>query len=362
MSQERPERSDTSVEKIDKPITDAQKERKRQKNKARREKRRQAKSFDKKDDVNNNDTSDAKPTTPDTRSYTKTTNILENGKKGDSKSTASNPTNRKKGASKKRKRALKNKTPQVPERVTFKLTVRRLPPNLKEDSFWNVVYTNFPDFKELVHSYYYVNGYLPQTQFENPVFSRCYIDCIDEQSMMIVGRGIKTLTFTNDVEGQTKKDETGNSEVFEEEMEVYVPSIEKSFYQKMPQGDIEPFPENGSITKNPHYKLFVELLKEEGRREMPRNIFDYIIELKQKKKSERRKQKKANAKVANLKNDKTDKPNEKNPKVNDTALKKTRKKKPKKKVKSDDKQAKPNSSSSDERKPIKFTLKKKSVA
>lgn len=361
MSQVQPANADTIVKKNESSVTTAQKEKNRLKNKARKEKRKLANSAEKKDESTQKDTSGGRSSSK-TSKQSKANQSLEKEQNNEiSKNVANKSTNRNKDVAKKRKRSAKKKAPKVPERVTYKLTIRRLPPNLKENTFWDVVNTKFPEFKDAIHSHYYVEGYLPQTQYENPVFSRCYVDCIDEDSMMAVGRGIKTLTFTNDTEGSTEKEDGGNSEVFDEKMEVYIPLIEKSFYPKMPQGGVQPFSKNGSIAENPHYKLFAELLKEEGRMEMPKNIFEYAVELEERRKKEIKRQKRARAKAAKLeklKRENGNKPVEKVANSNDKSLKKTKKKKVKKKAETNEKTK---SSNPNEQKPIKFSLKKKPV-
>lgn len=210
----------------------------------------------------------------------------------------------------------KNNTPPVPKLPVFKITVRKLPPKLSKQSFIDQLYSAHPEFKDHITETYYVNGYLPDSQFEQHIPSRCYINCTNDQTMMIVGRGIKGMIFKNDnltVNKTSKSEEnnndtktndddgTGNtkndndqSEIYDEDMETYTPIIEKSVYQAMPALNKE----DGSINVDKWdffnnklediaiYQRFCEIISDSSRTQLPRDIFEYEREYELKKKEE----------------------------------------------------------------------------
>jgi hypothetical protein len=201
-----------------------------------------------------------------------------------------------------------------------KLTIRKLPPRLSKNSFIKKVFTENPEFKEYICEIYYVNGYYPETQFEQSVPSRCYINCINDESMMMVGRGIKQMSFTNDLINNETENETenendnenenennnenhtnvdsqiGSPKMYDEEMETYSPIVEKSFYQHMPgfviPKDVESEVKvdtweffNNKLDDIAIYRRFCELISGEDRKQLPANIFEYEKQFEAKKKA-----------------------------------------------------------------------------
>lgn len=181
---------------------------------------------------------------------------------------------------------------KIPRLPVFKLTIRNLPPNLTEESFISKIQEKNEDFKKLITEYYYVKGYYPVNQFEPNVRSRCYLNFVDENAMMLGGRTIKQMTFvndnlkddkysTNDKKVNKKKvvidKEQGEGE---EEKEIYSPIIEKSFYQAMP--DFEKLGQlnvdkwhffNGKLKDNSSYKKYLQIIESQGKIPFPDNIF-----------------------------------------------------------------------------------------
>lgn len=208
-----------------------------------------------------------------------------------------------------------------PKEPIFKLTVRKLPPNLCQESFINKVVDFFPDFNDLVRNWYYCPGQYPDSQFEQSTLSRCYINCKSKDAMMAIGRAIKELTFVDDdkepavqEEGNTdvqdrpvEEKEYDNDEIYGEadEREVYKPVIEKSMYQEMPnltkdnsvhveQWDFF----NGKLGEIAIYQRFCEAISEEGRTQLPADIFEYQTQYEKKKLAEKREAKLAAKKQA----------------------------------------------------------------
>ena len=165
----------------------------------------------------------------------------------------------------------------------FKITIRKLPPLLKKESFIEQVSRTYPDFNKDVTSIYYVQGYHPEVQFEESVLSRCYINCTNQETMMKVGRAIKGMQFTDD----------------DGDEEIYNPTIEKSFYQEMPDFEKIENNENSDNTEisTPNipntikidvwdvfnnkldevdvYKRFCEIISDENKKQLPSDIFAY---------------------------------------------------------------------------------------
>ena len=165
----------------------------------------------------------------------------------------------------------------------FKITICKLPPQLKKQSFIKQVSQTYPDFDKDVTGIYYVQGYHPEVQFEESVLSRCYINCTNQETMMKVGRAIKGMQFTDD----------------DGDEEIYNPTIEKSFYQEMPDFEKIENNENSDNTEisTPNipntikidvwdvfnnkldevdvYKRFCEIISDENKKQLPSDIFAY---------------------------------------------------------------------------------------
>jgi hypothetical protein len=253
----------------------------------------------------------------------------------------------------------KKKQNAVPNLPVFKLTIRKLPPNLTQAAFVEKVISQFSDFLQHVNALYYVDGHSPEVQYEASTASRCYINCKSEQSMMIVGRTIKGITFIDEVPSESGDgDQKGNSNAeLYEDLETYIPVIEKSFYQELPpltkplvassdeSKGMNPLMEisselqiddEGLVTTKLEdvavYQLFCELLEEEGRTHLPADIFKYktLHEAKQKAQLKKMKKKKPVEKAGNKKgtntspstDGKTDTPKKKKKKSKKKAKKK----------------------------------------
>ena len=254
------------------------------------------------------------------------------------------------------KKKKQNAGPNLP---VFKLTIRKLPPNLTKAAFVEKVISQFSDFLQHVNALYYVDGHSPEVQYEASTASRCYINCKSEQSMMIVGRTIKGITFIDEVASESGDgDQKGNSNAeLYEDLETYIPVIEKSFYQELPpltkplvassdeSKGMNPLMEisselqiddEGLVTTKLEdvavYQLFCELLEEEGRTHLPADIFKYktLHEAKQKAQLKKMKKKKPVEKAGNKKgtntspstDGKTDTPKKKKKKSKKKAKKK----------------------------------------
>lgn len=189
---------------------------------------------------------------------------------------------------------LREEKPRLP---VNKITVRNLPPKLSKESFITRVVQATPELEQHFAEYYYVDGFYPENQFESSVPSRCYINCTDESSMMLVGRAIKTLTFTDDAPSKPEAEKNTTDENAEkveamEELETYIPSIEKTFYQVMPEFKSlgEPFINkwdfmNGKLEDDFAFKKFCEAIDSEGKMPLPDNIFSKGSKNKKKEKT-----------------------------------------------------------------------------
>ena len=189
---------------------------------------------------------------------------------------------------------LREEKPRLP---VNKITVRNLPPNLSKKSFITKVVQANRDLEQCIAEYYYVDGFYPKNQFESSVLSRCYINCTDESSMMLVGRAIKALTFTDDAPSEPEADKSTTDESAEkvetmEELETYIPSVEKTFYQVMPEFKSlgEPFINkwdfmNGKLEDDFAFKKFCEAIDSEGKMPLPDNIFSKGSKSKKKEKT-----------------------------------------------------------------------------
>lgn len=191
-------------------------------------------------------------------------------------------------------RKRKAEKPRLP---VNKITVRNLPPSLSKESFITKIKQTNPQLEAYISEYYYVNGYYPRNQFESSVPSRCYISCLDELNMMQVGRAIKSMTFTDDKPNTSEtesKNVEGNGEPVPDtdDLETYIPIIEKSLYQVMPDfnflGEITidkwDFL-NGKLEEDFAFKRFCESIDSEGKISLPENIFSKGGKSKKKQKT-----------------------------------------------------------------------------
>ena len=208
---------------------------------------------------------------------------------------------------------LRGEKPRLP---VNKITVRNLPPNLSKASFINKVFQKNPELEQYVAEYYYVNGFYPKNKFESSVPSRCYINCTDESTMMLVGRAVKAMTFTDDTPSKPKTDNSNNDENLNkaevmEDLETYIPSVEKSFYQVMPEFKSvgEPVIDkwdfmNGKLNDDFAFKKFCEAIDSEGKVPLPDNIFSKGNKNKKKEKITADSQKNKGKKISKAKIDK----------------------------------------------------------
>lgn len=163
-----------------------------------------------------------------------------------------------------------------------KLIVRKLPPLLTTSSFLDQIYKFNSEIKSSILSCYYVQGEYPANPYLPFVHSRCYIQCLDEQSLISVGKMIKEMKFTD---GNTQEVEAKG-----EEMKVFTPFIEKAIFGQMPpyNGSKVSNPSNNTIEEEPLYKHFTDFCnsaglfeKKEGdnakKVEHPKDILNYVM-------------------------------------------------------------------------------------
>lgn len=223
---------------------------------------------------------------------------------------------------------------------SHKLIVRSLPPLLTSSSFLGQIYKFDSGVRSLILSCYYVQGEYPANPYIPFVHSRCYIQCIDEPSLISIGKMIKTMKFADDQKLGEEK----------EELRSFSPSIEKAIFSSTPpltanqvRGNI-----NNTINDDSFYKQFKDYCDSTGyfekketeaskaKVEHPTDIFTYIENTVEKNKNTTKPKK-----VKQSKKKEPKEPNEskKNPDVKkqsknvDDKGKATPKRKQKKKVK-----------------------------
>lgn len=95
-----------------------------------------------------------------------------------------------------------------------KLSIRLLPPGLKEDEFLNQMANIYPHHASKIHLHYFVQGSYPLTPFELPIYSRAYV------------------SFRNDTDSSEFYSFVKNKP-FQDEKDSIIPIVEKSVFQKM---------------------------------------------------------------------------------------------------------------------------------
>ncbi|KAI5967366.1 hypothetical protein CANMA_003186 [Candida margitis] len=95
-----------------------------------------------------------------------------------------------------------------------KLSIRLLPPALKEDEFLNQLANIYPHHATKIDQHYFVPGSYPSTPFELPVYSRAYVSFKNSND---------SLEFCSFVKNKP----------FQDEKDSIIPIVEKSVFQKM---------------------------------------------------------------------------------------------------------------------------------
>lgn len=95
-----------------------------------------------------------------------------------------------------------------------KLSIRLLPPGLKEDEFLNQMANIYPHHASKIHLHYFVQGSYPLTPFELPIYSRAYV------SFRNVPDSSEFYSFVK-------------NKPFQDEKDSIIPIVEKSVFQKM---------------------------------------------------------------------------------------------------------------------------------
>ncbi|KAF9078390.1 Smg-4/UPF3 family-domain-containing protein [Rhodocollybia butyracea] len=139
---------------------------------------------------------------------------------------------------KERDRERKEKAAQHSERL--KIVVRKLPPNLPEEIFWQSVQTWVTD-ETTTWKIYYPGKFRSRVNKEN-IASRAYIVFKDEEQLAL---------FSREYDGHLFRDKSGN-----ESQAV----VEFAPYQKVPPEKKKPDARNGTIEKDENYISFIESL------------------------------------------------------------------------------------------------------
>jgi regulator of nonsense transcripts 3 len=155
------------------------------------------------------------------------------------------------GQPKQSSKSKRSKRSKLPKNEGFKIVIRLLPPNLKEDALWQKLKltTDLPSNSPVI-SKYFVQGKYSSKPFKTPVYSRAYIQ------------------FKNGTAAERFVQSFRNV-VFEDEKESMVPTFMQSLYPRMPEPETKPKtepkgedttqdPAKSSLANIPAFKLFMK--------------------------------------------------------------------------------------------------------